>query len=162
MLQTREIGSSRLKFVSYLAISLAFVGLTVWLIKDGNSDEHASWAWFGLSFFGLCSSVFVWLLIRPQRLLLDREGFTLLGGFIRSPKQVKWKDISEFFVYDLPRGGAMIGYNFRPGSHPGSALIKLNRRFGAEAALPRGWPMSLDEMVEELNDYRARALSWAN
>jgi hypothetical protein len=35
---------------------------------------------------------------------------------------------------------------------------RIARRFGADAALPKGWPMSPDAMVEHLNAVRAQAL----
>ena len=155
----REIKSSRLKFLGYLAGSLTFVGLIVWMFNEGVDDTRRTWFWFGLLFFGLCSIVFLGMIIRPMSLLLDGEGFTLSGGLIRSPKKVRWKDIGEFYVYRVPRSGTMVGYNFRPGARPESVMLELNRKLGAEAALPSGWPMSAEQMVDELNAFRAQALS---
>ena len=152
-----EISTARWKIALYLAGSLAFVAIALLALQ--HPDEDALGLELGLAFFGLCAAVFVWLLIQPQRLLLDDQGFTLLGGFVRSPRRVLWADVDEFFVYRLPRGGKMIGYNYKPGARTPPRLAKFNRWFGAEAALPRGWPMSLEKMVAELNDYRLQATS---
>jgi len=79
-----------------------------------------------------------------------------------SPKTTRWSEIEEFFVYRLPKGGKMIGFNYRPGASPHSTLSKINRRFGAEGALLNLWPGSPEAMAEELNEYRALALGWSH
>ena len=35
----------------------------------------------------------------------------------------------------------------------------ITRSLGADAALPKGWPMSPDAMVEQLNTFRAQVLA---
>lgn len=151
-----EFSVSRWKIVLYLGVSLMFVATALFALR--HPDEDAWKMQLCLGFFGPGSVVFMWLLIRPQRLLLDRQGFTLVGGLIRTPKTVAWRDIEPFFVYRLPRGGKMIGYNYREGVREVSAMARLGRALGAEGALPKGWPMSPEKMVVELNGYRERAL----
>ncbi|WP_293400401.1 hypothetical protein [Phenylobacterium sp.] len=155
-MSTMEILSSRLKSAFYLAGSLVFVAIGLFLPRD---DDPGSWKLnVGVVFFGLCSTIFTWLLIRPQRLSLDEEGFTLSGGLVRTPKKVRWKDVDEFFVYRLPRGGKLIGYNYRPNSGEASPMTKFNRQFGADAALPKGWATPPETMANKLNTYRRQAL----
>lgn len=151
-----EFSVSRGKIALYLCGSLAFVATALLFLQHPDQD-----AWklqLCLGFFGLCSVVFVWLLIRPQRLLLDSQGFTLAGGFIRSPKKIPWREVDAFFVYRLPRGGKMIGYNYLLGARKDSALARVGRAFGADGALPKGWTLSPEKMVAELNAYRQHAL----
>lgn len=150
-----EISVSRWKIALYLAISLGFVAIALLMVQ--HPDEEVWKAQLGLGFFGLCSLIFAWLLIRPQRLVLDSQGFTLEGGLVRNPKKVYWRDIDEFLVYRLPRAGKMIGYNYKPGVRQDSALARITRKFGADAALPKGWPMSPEKMVAELNTWRLQA-----
>jgi hypothetical protein len=138
----------------YLVASLGFVAIGIWL-PSKPGDELLNL--LASAFFGLCALVFAWMLVRPNRLLLDNEGFTQLGGFVRNPKKVLWAEIEEFFVYRLPRGGKMIGFNYRPGARPTSRLTKLNRWAGADGALQRGWPGSPESMVQKLNDLRLQA-----
>jgi hypothetical protein len=69
----------------------------------------------------------------------------LAGGFVRSPKRICWRDIDEFFVYRLPKGGKMIGLNHRPGAR--KAARKLP--FGPDGALPKCWPGSPDSTATE-------------
>lgn len=155
-----EISGSRWKTVLYLGGNLAFVVSALFLLQHPDRD-----AWklqLCVGFFGLCAVVFVWMLIRPQRLLLDDEGFTLLGGFVRSPKKVHWRDIDEFFVYRLARGGKMIGFSYKAGAREVSPMVRFARSFGAEGALPKGWARSPEEMVAELETYRLRALATRN
>jgi hypothetical protein len=157
MLQTEEITASRLKTILMLLGCLAFVGIALWLPREPGQSEQ--WRWWTEAFFGLGVLIFSWLLVRPQRLILDPEGFTVRGGLVRFPKKVLWPTIDPFFIYRLPRGGKMIGYNFRPGAEVSRGfLTKVARGLGAERALPRLWPGSPDRLVEQLNAYRDQAL----
>ena len=154
--RSSEIVGSRWKAALYLTASLAFAAGGLLMLNDPEESRTA--AMLCLVFFGLGALVFLLMLIRPQRLALDGQGFTLSGGLVRSPKLVRWRDIEPFFVYRLPRAGKMIGYNFRPGVKPDTAMRAIARRLGADAALPKGWPMSPDAMVEHLNAFRAQVL----
>jgi hypothetical protein len=140
----------------YLLLSLAFVAGGVLIVRDPSSGAGG---WLCMTFFGLCAVVFAIQLIRPQVLTLDIDGFTLDGGLVWSPKTVLWRDVQGFFVYRLPRGGKMIGYNWEPGAKKDTAARRLVRAFGADGALPKGWPGSPEQMVEDLNAYRLWALS---
>jgi hypothetical protein len=156
MPDTREYRSSRVKAALYLLLSIGFVSLGFL----PSSTRPGGWAlWLAVGFFALGIPVFATLLIRPQRLLLDRSGFTVTGGLIRKPSTTRWQDMEGFFVYRLPKGGKMIGYNYSPDAPDVSSLVKVSRRFGADAALPKGWPGSPDVMVDELNAFRERALA---
>jgi hypothetical protein len=150
------ITSSRGKTLAYLAVSLIFVAMGAFMLGD---PSQATMAWLCIVFFGLGVVAFIWLLIRPQTLTLDAEGFTLGGGMVRSPKTIPWRDVQGFFVYKLPKGGKMIGYNFAPGARKDTTIARLARGFGADGALPRAWPQSPEKMAETLNAYRARALA---
>ncbi|MNY33539.1 hypothetical protein D3C86_1678220 [compost metagenome] len=152
-----EITSSRGKTARFLLISLVFVAVSIAIPNDAPGERYK--LWLAGAFFGLCSVVFAFLLIRPQRLLLTPTGFTVAGGLVWSPKQILWRDVDPFFVYRLVRGGKMIGYNFTPGSRKDSALFHVNRFVGAEGGLPMDWPGSPEQMVELINVYRAQALA---
>lgn len=157
MIETKEIKQSRLKTTTALLGSSAFVAIAV--LIPHQAGESNAWRWWCGGFFGLCATVFCWLLIRPQQLKLDPRGFTVTGGLIYSPKKVSWNSIDPFFLYRLPRGGKAIAYNYREGAErPHTPGARLSRRFGADGSLPRLWPGSPDRMVEDLNSYREQAL----
>ncbi|MDB5724204.1 MAG: hypothetical protein JWQ16_958 [Novosphingobium sp.] len=151
---SKKYTSSRAKTVAYLFVSLAFVAIAIFL-ADTRSQSN-DWRYWCGSLFGVGTVVFVWLLARPQILALDAEGFTLSGGLMRTPKMTRWDEVDRFFVYRLPRGGKMVGFNFTPGSRPSTPLMDLNRRLGAEGALPKLWSGSPEALVDELNSYRSR------
>ncbi|MBO9709282.1 MAG: hypothetical protein J7521_13830 [Caulobacter sp.] len=151
----RTIQASRVKACLYLAGSLAFVAIGVLMVQDPATGLKG---WLALGFFALCAACFIVMLVRPQTLELDIQGFTVRGGFIRSPKTVLWRDVETFFVYRLPKGGKMIGYNLVPAARNQTALGRMARSFGADGALPKGWPGSPDAMVEDLKAYRQWAL----
>lgn len=151
-----EIIGSRWKAALYLAISLGFVAIGVMMVRDPQAGGVI--AWFCLLLFACCALIFARVLVRPQRLQLDSQGFIVVGGLTGTSDLVRWRDIEPFFVYRLPRAGAMIGYNFAPGARPDSKFRKFSRWMGAEASLPKGWSKSPAAIVEQLNAYRAQAL----
>lgn len=151
-----EFSISRWKIVPYLGVNLAIVASAPILFQHRDDD---AWALLvGLGLLGALSVMLVWLLIRPYRLLLDREGFTLAGGLIRFPKKIPWREVDAFFVYRGTRGGKRIGYNYLPGALKDSGLARLGRVLGADGALPKGWTLSPEKMVAELDAYRRQAL----
>jgi hypothetical protein len=127
------------------------------MVQDPKANSVVGW--FGIAFFGLCALVSARLIVRPQVLLLDGEGFTLDGGLVRSARKIGWRDIEGFFVYRLPKGGKTIGYNYEPAAGKDSLLIQINRAFGSDGALPKAWSGSPESMADELNDYRLQALA---
>ena len=166
MIREKEYISSRTKVLLAFFACAMFVGISVWQLS-GASNGQQSWPIIGLVLFAPGLPICVWLLFRPQRLVLDADGFTLLGGLVRKPKKVPWRDIEPFFVYEIGGpylfpgiGRKAIGYNLRPEARANSVLSNVSRRFGADGALPPHlWPGSPDKMVEELNDYRSTALT---
>jgi hypothetical protein len=116
------------------------------------------WPWLCIILFGFGAFAALVLLARPQRLSLDDEGFVVSGGFVRKAKKVLWKDVGPFFVYRLPRGGKMIGYNLKPSAPEKSLLTSINGVLGAQAALPRLWRGKPETMVAELNAFRTEVV----
>jgi len=145
------------KAILFLFISLGFVliGGSEIASKGTSADIRA---WLGVIFFGFGAIVFAVLLFRPMTIALDANGFTVTGGLIRSPKITRWRDIQGFFVYKLPRGSKMVGYNYVPGSPARPKMANFSRLVGAEAALPKGFAGSAEKLAETLNEYRERAL----
>jgi hypothetical protein len=154
------ITGSRLKTALYLALSTVFVAGGVWVVGHPSQAKDLIYGWLSIALFGLGALVFVWLLARPQVLRLDSEGFSLRGGLVRSPKVTRWRDVQSFFVFRLPRGGKMIGFNYAEGRAPSMALAVVSGLAGADGGLPKGWPKSPEAMVALLNDYRVRALAF--
>jgi len=159
LVEAMLVTGSRRKLLLYLFGSLVFVLGGIFMVQDPSAD--AGWAWSSLAFFGLCALVFICLLVRPQFLLLDGEGFTVGGGLVWSPKKILWRDVQGFFVYKPSRRVMMIGFNFEPGVRKHTPLDRFAATFGAEGALPSGWPGRPEKMVEKLNAYRQRAIAQA-
>lgn len=148
--------TARWKNLLLLAFSLMFVAIGPLMLRDAKETSDVIAAWFCMGFFGLGAVVFVLLLMRPMTLTLDPAGFVVEGG-LRPGKKVVWTDVSEFFLFKLPKGGKMIGYNYAQGRAPQSVLLKASRFVGADAGLPGMWNISKADLVDRLNDYRQRA-----
>src|SRR6185437_2759355 len=158
LLQTEVFVGSRSKTALMHLTSLVFVAIAVFLPADGQSQD---WRLYCGGFFGLGAIVFIFLLVRPQRLTLDAEGFSLSGGLMLPSrvKKIAWRDVKEFFVWQSGRGNKMIGLNFEPGASERTRFARLSRSaFGADGALPGLWLGGVENVVRELNNYREHAL----
>ncbi|MFD9900252.1 hypothetical protein [Mesorhizobium sp. NPDC059025] len=146
-----EITSSRMKAFTLSVVGLGFVLCGI----VGRERIGEEWFWLGQIFFGLCSLTFLWVVIRPHKLLLDDEGVTLSGGLHWSPRSVPWRNIEEFVTKSGLRGTTLIGIRFRSGAkHEG-----LARWVGANDVIPGGWRQSNEEMVSYLNVCRIIAMN---
>ena len=144
MVSSKEIRGSRLKFAGILVICLAGAVASFGFRSAHYGGFRGIIVYLAPAFFVLGMAVCIVALVSPMRLMLDRDGFTVKGGLIFSPRKEHWSEISEFFVQRYARGVTMIGYN---------------RRSGTLAGLPSGWTLSTQEMVWMLNRYRAEALA---
>lgn len=146
-----EIVSSRMKAFSLFILGLVFLFGGVL----GREEIGDGWFWFGQVFFGLCEVAALWGIIRPHRLWLDDEGFTLSGEFHWSPRSVAWHDVEEFATIYGPNCTTMIGIKFRADF----TRAGLARWVGATDAIPSGWQQSNEEMVSYLNVCRIIAMN---
>jgi hypothetical protein len=157
-MKTREIHSSRLKTSLFLCLSVGLVALCV--LGFGRPNQNVVGLGFLATVFGLGAVAMAYILIRPLRLILDEEGFTLAGGLFRAPKKILWRDIDHFFVLDLSadpfiQGVKAIAFNYKPGV-PKNSVIG-NR---SDGRLPGFWPKGTEDMVDELNAYRLGDGRW--
>ena len=127
-----EFVSSRIKAVWGLLGSLVFVMISAVAEAAGDSNGMLR---AGLVFFGFCAMVFAWMLARPQRLKLDRQGFTLSGGLMRSPKKTRWQDVGEFYVRDLRPGARIVAFTYSP-----DAKVPFGGALGRSGGLAGLWP----------------------
>ena len=126
------------------------------IVSEGASADFR--AWLGVVFFGLGVTVFTVQLFRPMVIALDVDGFTVSGGLIRNAKLTRWHDVEGFFVYQLPRGGKMVGYNYKAGAPGRPKMANINKFLGAEAAVPKGFVLSPEKLAVTMNSYREKAL----
>ena len=153
-----EIVSSRLKTALMLLGSLGFVAIAFFL--PGPPDHTLFWS--GV-FFSVCSVVFLTLLFRPQRLVLDHEGVTVSGELLRAPTKIAWRDIDKFFLVTIRPGVSMIGFNYNPDTLNKSTGAAFSRRIaGADGGIEGVWPGSKNALVDLLNAHRERAMKKLN
>jgi len=154
-LQPEKYVTSRRKTLGYLAICIVFVAIGVIVLPNHRRGDYKYWVLVcAVAFFGLGSVRFAWLLVFPQQLLLDPDGFSLFGGFARKPRKILWKDIDSFFIVRVGRG-ELIGFSYVVGKRPKALLSKTGQ---VQGVLPRSWALSSQQMVDRLNVYRRRAL----
>jgi hypothetical protein len=154
-MRPKEISSSRKKIAGYGAAGLMLAGTFVPVTLQSVGERKLRFL-FVIGMLGLFAALAAWRLVRPPRLLLDAEGFTLVGSLERSPKKIGWSDIDPFFLHYIGEHSEAVCFNYRPGVLEASPLPSQQRR--AWEALPGGWELSPKELVNVLNDYRTEAL----
>ncbi len=154
---SETIVQSRWKTAVLLLISIGFVAIGIYLLTQPVSQRHLLATWGAIVLFGLGVPISAVSIVRPRTLTLDAEGLSMAGGLQRAPTRIAWSDIDSFSVYRLPRGGKMIGVRYREGRGPQGMLASALRAVGPGGALPTGWALSPDAVVERLNAWRAKA-----
>ncbi|MFL0357568.1 hypothetical protein ACI5KX_13975 [Erythrobacter sp. GH1-10] len=148
--------TSKPKTVGYFVFSSAI--FAIGLSNVLQMGELSFVGILGLIFFGAWPPLFLLLFLRPFRLRVDVDGFSLSGGTTRKSWQRGWREVGPFFVGKL----------FEIGRWPLPAIKMIQfdqpfeqRRLSRTGGLPMLWAFdgSVDEMVDELNAYRKKALS---
>ncbi|MFT4251640.1 MAG: STM3941 family protein [Caulobacter sp.] len=155
-MQRKIIESARWKLALGLAGSLAFTAVGVWLIGDAKSDESLM-PWLCMLFFGFCALAFLLQLLRPQRLVLDADGFQVEGG-VKPGKKVAWGEVEAFFAWRLPKGGTMAAWRLREEARPRTAPVgNFGRGPGVDGVLPRTLALGTKALLAEMEAWRTRA-----
>ena len=143
-------------FCLVFSVAILIMGLLVASVPSQPLMLLSGWICIALG--GLGIPVLVAMLVRPIRLILDQDGFTLDGRY-RAPRKTAWRDVEEFVVYQLPKGGKVVTYNLAPHVRKNSALARFVREHGGDHCLSNLWPLPIETLAETLNAYRSRALS---
>ena len=144
--EEEEFVSTRYKAVIGLFGCLAFVAISAWAWLSGD----ASWKLqAGGVFFALCALVFLVMVLRPHRLKLDPQGFTLSGGLMRTARKTGWGDVREFYVRRLGHGSKMAAFTYAE-----EASVPFNGALGRSGGIPGVWSGGPEEIVWRLNQYR--------
>lgn len=148
---TTELVSSHPKaFFGFVVVSLAF--FCGFLFRNEMGDLFF---WSNALFTGVFTVLALWIMIRPHRLRLDDDGFTLSGGLHWSPMRVAWRDVEKFVAKTYGTRWVQIGIRFRP-------RVKrswLSGWLDIDDSLPGGWDLSDAEMVDYLNEHRIIAMN---
>lgn len=137
--------------------SAAFVGVSVWMIRTGETPRAVGIGW-------VCGVVFLLLLVihlikawKPDRLTLRPEGLrleTFQGVIVDAP----WSALGDFELR-THRGSSYVVLNVAPGFRDSVRWQVLTRPMaGADVALGGGWPVGSGEMLGLLE--RAHSM-WA-
>ena len=143
--------ASRGKTVLLLLGAIAFV-VGGYFIRD----EKPVIAWLMMIFFGLGIPLFLIMLFSPKSscLRLDPQGFEIVS-FV-GKKRIGWADVAGFELASI-RGAKMIAIIYAPqyeGQKIGRAVA--DNLSGMEGAIPNSYNAPLAEVLETLNEWRAR------
>jgi len=137
-------------------VPLLLISVAMFAVGGSILDASPVFGWLCIvlfAFIGLLSAV---LVLRPQTLRLDAQGFTISGGPLLKPATTLWRDVTEFFVFNMPSGGTLPGYNFQPHYTRNARLRRINSKLGAESTVAGRWKISTEELTAALENYRQR------
>jgi len=148
--ETLVLRPSRVKSLVMLLIGVAFTAGGIVMVRDG-----ARWGWFVLIFFGLCTVVFISLLLPNSAYLrLTPEGFEIRSLY-RSFRN-KWTDVTSFRAGRVGLN-PMVMITFAPTYQRGrTARAVADALTGGEGGLPDTYGHSAKELAALLNEWRAR------
>ena len=143
--------ASRLKAALLFLGSIAFVALSIWLIRNG----HPIVGWAGAGFFGLGVPVSI-LMLRPNTmyLRLTPEGFEM-----HSPLRttfIRWSEVERFELRSISGAPAIaIVHNDRY-TELKTLRAVVSLVAGAESAVPNHYRASRAEVFAALNEWHSR------
>jgi len=142
---------SRIKHLVMLAVSVAFTAGGATMIRDSRSM-----GWFVVIFFGLCTVIFITILLPNSAYLrLTHDGLETRSLF-RSSK-LQWSDVAAFRAGRIGLN-AMVLIEYAPSyrrARTGRAVATALT--GAGGALPDTYGRSAKALASLLNEWRARA-----
>ena len=160
VLERREFLTPRMMRIKNAAFFLVIAGVCG--AYSALADDPEWWGWPSTVFFVLLGAAEILAIVKPPRFVVDEEGFQLEGWRLRPREKIRWHDVEGFLVATMRVRGRttkFVAYKWREGSRDiGKFMKSANRLFGADAYIPMAWPHSHEAIVEELNDYRHRAL----
>jgi hypothetical protein len=144
------------KTILLLLLSAAFTATGIAMMASGKIFT----AWLVTGFFGLCSAVFVVMLLPGASCLrLQPDGFIVRSLFRQWPL-TRWEDVSEFATARVSLTHTMVVYGE---AKPHNArLASANKAlFRFTSGLPDTYGMKPGELAALLNRWRAAALERA-
>ena len=159
---TLVLTASRQAVIWAIAICVALIALGLWIIGQGDESGMLGESVMGVIVLAALALFGVGRLIKPQRLILTKDGFTLtgIGGAV-----VPWRDVEGFFVHVVPADddGAgsplpLAAWRLREGAAQGSGLAaSLHRAVGGlDGSLPTTLGREPEALVALMEDWRQR------
>lgn len=153
--ERRVLRSSRVRTMLLLVVSIFVLAIGVGVVATGEQG-----GWWMIAGGAALTGFLCLLLVRPNRLELDDQGFTTVTPFGRRSR-VEWHDCGEFRVSRPDVDGSFraplrVVYDTEDSNRHGLALVS-ELVAGGSAALPDTYGMSAENLADLLNRYRTAA-----
>ena len=147
---------SRAKAAIGLAGCVAFVVLGYWL-TGLPSIKAIAVGWLSLVFFGAISPFWLSAIFRPNRLIIDNNGFSVRQPLLGT-RSYRWSDIAMIFV-DKRTMANLVVWQLR--NRP-AKLAKLKATMGQpndyDGYLPAGWRVPATEIAAQMEQAHSKFL----
>jgi len=107
----------------------------------------------GLVFFGVCTVGWAISFVRPNRLTLTPEGFTLRDW--KQTQHVRWRDVERFVTWSSS-GQQMASWILHEEARQKSLTARINSTFGVDGSIGIGWPDPPHKMRDLLSRWKKR------
>ena len=129
------------------------LGMGVWLALWHPEPLARIIGSIGLVFFGLCTVAILIRVVRPDRLTLTADGFTLRDW--KQTQKIRWSDVKEFVVWSSA-GSSMASWILHDDARRVSFMARINSPFGLDGSIGIAWPRPPHEMRDLLTRWKKR------
>lgn len=148
----RVLRSSPVRTVVLLAVSILVLVIGVAVVATGEQG-----GWLAVIGGAVLTGFLVLLLVRPNRLELDDQGFSTVSSLGRATR-VEWRECGAFRVQrpDIDgsfRAPLQVVYDTEESNRHNLAVVSQFVA-GGSAALPDTYGMSAEDLADLLNRYR--------
>ena len=144
----RSFYGSRAKAAGGLFVCAAFVSLGFWLLPLTSAITYVG-VWLGILFFGAISPLWMAAIVRPNRLEIVEDGFsvrqTLLGT-----RTYRWSDISAIFINRRSAAEVVVWTLIDRPRTLAKIKAALDQPNDYDGYLPAGWKASATEIAAEM------------
>lgn len=152
----RVIVASRAKIGLFVALSLVFVAIGVWMVQSNESPKTLIFGWAAIGFFGVVGIPALALqLIKPPRLILGPEALVMEQTFGKTTR-LAWADIDEFVLWSFRRS-SQVAFRYKEGRRPNTLAQNLIGGMGIDGALGTAWPIRPEALCQLLNEAKNAA-----
>ena len=161
--ETLTFTTPRRSIIIAMIACAAMLALGLWFVDQPGTEDLRIGSTIGIAVLGFGLILLALQLRFPPRLILTPKGFTLTGLIGVS---IPWSEVERFLVYgeerDLDGHGGVAphaAWRLVDGAPSAAGMVAtMNRKGGVpiDGNLPRNLGMAPDELVELMEDWRAR------
>lgn len=147
------IRSDRWKAFRVLLLTPIMLGASAILAFLHPAPFAKAFGWIGLIFFVVCTLAWILRVVRPDRLTLTAEGFTLRDW--KQTQRIRWVEVKKFVLWSSS-GTKMASWILHDDARQASLMARINSNFGVDGSIGISWPEPPHKMRDLLSRWKNR------